>query len=384
MSGSGRRLGRALLWVSSAALVTSSARWVRAQTGDVAPPADTRGFVDLAVAGSDDDVAALVEALRELVGRLGLGLRGVRAEAPPWSSNGLSVPRDERARVFVDNRLADRIEITASVVTDGTASAPVVRRVPRAESTAIVVEQVAHAVHATLESLLSGGVPPPEPSRPAPVVEPPIVAVEPAPPHDEAPPATPARRRSGFGMDATAFASGRGMASSTGPVIGGGGAVNLTAWRGQWRPSLWLGGSYNATFAASEEPAVVTLATSVTSLRAVPNVELLDLSLLQVDLGVGAGVDVFHAVPENAGANATLKASTTLADPLLCAQLVARIRFISSARIVIGLDVDYDVHPHHYIDSNSTAVLEPWPVRPSAMVGLCVPLVGTVACAGPE
>jgi hypothetical protein len=381
--GSGRRLWRALLWVSSAALATSSAPSVRAQAGDV--PA-ARGFVELVVAGSDDDVAALVDALRELVGRLGLSLRAVRADAPPWSSGTVPISRDERARVFIDNRIADRIEITAAAVTDGTPSPLVVRRVPRAESPAIVVEQVAHAVHSTLESLLSGGAPPPEPSAPAPVVEPPIVAAEPAP-QAETPPPRPARRRSGFGMDATAFASGRGMASSTGPVIGGGGAVNLTAWRGPWRPSLWLGGSYNAAF-GKLDPGIVSLATSATSIRAIPSVELLDGSLLQVDFGAGGGVDIFHTVPGSPGLAVELGPTKNVGDPVLTAQVVARFRVTSAARIFVGVDVDGDLGSHRYtsrdLAGNSSAVLEPWLVRPSAMLGLCVPLVGVAACAGPE
>jgi hypothetical protein len=388
-SGSGRRLLRMLSWVSSFALAVSSASTARAQAGET--PGTTgvgRGFVEMAVAASDDDTAALVDALRELVGRLGLGLRAARADAPPWANGTASTDRDERARVFIDNRFADRIEITASAVKDGVASAPVTRTVPRAESTTIVVEQVAHAVHATLESLLSIGpdaAAPPE-ANAAPTVQPLAVAPAPVPASDTSPPG-PARRRGGFGLDAAAFASGRGMASNIGPVIGGGGAVNLAAWHGPLRPSLWIGGSYNAAF-DTQEPGVVALETAVTSLRAVPSVELLALSLLQVDLGVGGGADIFHTVPGSAGLSVAVGATKTLGDPVLTAQLIARIRVISGARLLVGVDVDDDVRGHRYTSKdgagNSTPVLEPWPVRPSAMIGLCVPLVGAAACASRE
>lgn len=390
-SGNRRRLWRVLSWVSSFALAASSTHAARAQAGEVPSAPDRRGFVDVAVAASDDDTAALVEALRELVGRLGLGLHAMHADAPPWANGASSTDRDERARVFIDNRFADRIEITASAVKDGVPSAPVHRAVPRAESTSIVVEQVAHAVHATLESLLSGGAAPPEPI--APDVEPPTVAAAPVPAADTLLP-RPARRRSGFGMDASAFASGRGMASNVGPVIGAGGAVNLTAWPGPWRPRLWIGGSYNAAFGTGDSADGVTLATSVTSIRAVPSIEVLEHSVLQVDIGAGAGVDVFHAVPGSAGLNmaeaVTPQPTTTLPHAVLTGQLVARFRIVSSARLLVGFDVDYDLDHQSYTvqypigTRGPPAVLEPWLVRPSAMIGLCVPLVGSVACSGPR
>jgi len=401
----GRRLWRVVLGATSFALAASTASQALAQIGEAAALPDRRGVVDLAVAGSDDDVAALVDALRELVGRLGLSLRAVRAAAPPWGQ-GVAPDSDERARVFVDERFPDRIEITASAVNGRVASAPVGRSVPRAESPTIVVEQVAHAVHATLESLLSSGAPgspgspgaiPPQP--PAPLIEPPVVAVAPAVPPVASPPAQiaqvespqtrPARRRGGFGMDATAFASARAIAS-TSPVMGGGGAVDVTAWRGPWSPSLWVGGSYNAAFGAEEQG--VPLSTAVTSIRAVPSVELLELALLELEIGAGGGVDVFHAVPGEAEANTVPNPATTRFDPIVCGQLVARVRVLSSARILVGVDIDYDFRRHvyttDYIASGNFipvgTVLEPWPVRPSAMIGLCVPLVGGPACAGRE
>jgi hypothetical protein len=379
--------------VSSFALAGSLTHAAHAQAGEAPSAPDGRGFVEVAVAANDDDTAALVEALRELVGRLGLGLHAMRADAPPWANGASSTDRDERARVFIDNRFADRIEITASAVKDGVPSAPVRRAVARAESTSIVVEQVAHAVHATLESLLSGGADAatlPEANAPPTVVP---VAIAPAPvPGADASQPRPIHRRSGFGLDAAAFASGRGMASNVGPVIGAGGAVNLTAWPGPWRPRLWIGGSYNAAFGTADTADGVTLGTAVTSIRAVPSIEVLEHSVLQVDIGAGGGVDVFHAVPGSlgpsaAGQSVTLE-SRTVSDPVLSGQLVARIRLVSSARLLVGFDVDYDLDRRPYTVQHSlgspTAVLEPWPVRPSAMIGLCVPLVGNVACSGPE
>jgi hypothetical protein len=403
--GQARRLRRTLVWAWSLALAGASAYSTRAQAGEAAAPADSaHGFVQLAVAGSDDDAAALVEALRELVGRLGLGLHAARADASPWANGAPATDRDERARVFIDDRFGDRIEITMSAIRGGAPTASVKRSVPRSESTAIVVEQVAYAVHSTLESLLTTGAPPPEPMAPAepvappelnvPPPEPPPVAVVPSPPVD----ALPARpvRRSGFGLDVAGFASGRGMASGVGLAGGGGVAVDVTAWRGQWRPSLWVAASYNATFGVTD-PGIVKLATSVTSLRALPSIELFELSFLQVDLGAGGGVDAFYTVPvyetwTAMGPSVRTNGPTTHWDPVLSGQIVARIRVISGARLLVGFDVDDDLRLPSYTAQNATAggiygpgpVFRPAQVRPSAMIGLCVPLVGTAACSGGE
>src|SRR5580700_3753283 len=134
--GKVRRLRQTLVCVGSFALAVGGARPALALPGVAAIPADSsRGFVQLAVAGSDDDAAALVEALRELVGRLGLGLHAARADASPWANGAPPADRDERARVFIDDRFADRIEITMSAMKDGAPTASVKRSVPRAEST---------------------------------------------------------------------------------------------------------------------------------------------------------------------------------------------------------------------------------------------------------
>ncbi len=393
-SGNRRRLWRVLSWATGFALAGSITHAARAQAGEVPSAPDSRGFVEVAVAANDDDTAALVEELRELVGRLGLGLHAMRADSPPWANGGSLTDRDERARVFIDNRYADRIEITASAVKDGIASTPVQRSVPRAEFDLDRRRASGARGPRDSQSLLSGGADAatlPEANAP-PAVVPVAIVPAPAPGADTSQP-RPTHRRSGFGLDAAAFASGRGMASNVGPVIGAGGAVTLTAWPGPWRPRLWIAGSYNAAFGTADSADGVTLGTAVTSIRAVPSIEVLEHSVLQVDIGAGAGVDVFHAVPGSlgpsvAGQSVTLESTRTRGDPVLSGQLVARIRLVSSARLLVGFDVDYDLdrRPYtvQYSSGSPTAVLQPWLVRPSAMIGLCVPLVGNVACSGPQ
>jgi hypothetical protein len=188
-------------------------------------------------------------------------------------------------------------------------------------------------------------------------------------------------------MDAEVFAAGFGIASSSGAVLGGGGGVELLLARAPLRPGLWLTGAFMTSFDAQGSQA--TLETSVSSFRALPSVRVLTVGPLRWDVGAGAGVDLFHTTPRNASrATVDLAPTQTLADPVLDAQILLRIRVAPSARIVVGSDVAYDIGLHRYSDVDRTltrhTVLEPWAVRPSVFVGLCIPIAGTAGCGGSE
>jgi hypothetical protein len=344
--------------------------------------------VQLAIAASDDEASAMVETLRELVGRLGLGLRAVRSDAPPWTAPTVTpAPRDERARIWIDERTPDHVRVVVSSSREGSPSAPVERVVPRGETSTITTEEVAHVVHATLESLLATEGPAPESAAPkAPKTDSPPAPASPAAVRDEsARPATHPFSR-GVGLDLAGFVTGRQWADHAGPIVGGGGAVDLGLGRGRWRPELWVSGAYDSAFASQSPEA--TLQTSVTSIRAVPGVAVSPLRVLQVALGAGAGMDVLHTVPRDPAASVELRPAKTLVDPVITGLVSARIRILSVARLIVGAEVDYDFAAHKYTardaSGNPIAVLEPWLVRPSAMIGLCVPLAGAVACGGPE
>jgi hypothetical protein len=350
------------------------------------PPDGTQGpgFVQLAVGANDEDASALVETLRELVGRMGLGVQVVRAEASPWSGpDAPPVAPSERARIWVDESRPDQVTIVVSSARPGSVSAPLARIVPRGETRAITTEEVGHVIHATLESFLASEGPPPESTVPK--VEP--TAVVQGPPAVEATPQPVAPSPAGgFGLDVAGFATARQWGTNSNADFGGGGAVALSAGQGRWRPGLWISGAYSGAF--DSQNTEVTLQTSATSLRAIPRVEIAALRVLQVDVGAGAGMDVFHTVPRDPGALVMLGSTRTVVDPVLTGQVVARIRVASSARLLVGVDVDYDFARHRYtaLDAagNRTAVLEPWALRPSAMIGLCLPLLGAVACGGRE
>jgi hypothetical protein len=332
------------------------------------------------IAGSDEDRAALAESLRELVGRLGLRLQADPGEAPPWPADARpAVGEHDAARVWIDARSPDGVHVAISVAHGGWFDPPVERVVPRGDAAPIVTERVAHVVHATLESLLSnqgaGASSQSSPGR--------STAEGSTASRD----ALPAGRSPGLGVDGAFFASCRGVASISGPVFGGGAALDLVVRNVALRPSLWLAGVVQESFDAQGDDMV--LETSVTSFRALPGVELLRLPVLGVDLGAGAGIDLFHVIPRDAHRlSVTLEPATFVVDPVLEAQLLARIRVARSARVLVGFQLDFDFGDHRYtsIDrfGNSQAVLQPWEVRPSAILGFCIPFAGMTGCASSE
>jgi hypothetical protein len=335
---------------------------------------ESRGYVELIVLGPDDQVASLGATLRELLARLGLDLHVADANALAPGSGAAQVVGLPRARVSVDETPADRVDIVVTALVRGQPAPPVTRTLSRADSAAILTEQVAHVIHATLESLLATEDAPPAQS---PATNAGSAAAEPTADHSSIP-GPPA---GGPGLAASAFASLRGVASGTGPVLGGGASLALSIWRGVFRPTFWLSGSYNAPF--GEQSTDVAVETTVTSLRGGASVGLIALRGFGVDVGLGAGADLFHTVPGNPSPNVTLNPTMDLADPVVASRAEASIGVAAGARLVLGVDVDYDLASHRYVTalaSGPSSVFEPWPVRPSVRFGLCVPLVGGLGC----
>jgi hypothetical protein len=146
-----RVLGASLL----AGTVLVSVAPAEASTGDDAGAEHGQGFVDVAVAASPEEAAALLDTLRELVARLGLGIRVTTGDGPPWTR--LDSPPDtpgERARVWIDARDAGEVSVDVCALGEGGPSPVLHRSVPREGSRAIVVDAVGHVVEATLESAL--------------------------------------------------------------------------------------------------------------------------------------------------------------------------------------------------------------------------------------
>ncbi|MGD0527451.1 MAG: hypothetical protein ABSE49_20080, partial [Polyangiaceae bacterium] len=263
---------------------------------------------------------------------------------------------------------------------EGAPQAVLHRVIRREGSSAVVVDTVGHVVEATLESALLEPSPPPAPPPPSTLLLPPLAGVR------DAPSPKPALRRGGLALDVAAFADGADVAHRSGVALGGGGSFIVSAGPIPWRPSLWISASFQTPFDIPGPG--VTLQTTVTSFRAMPAVEVLRVRpLLQLDFAAGAGVDLYRDTPENPhGPFPTSTQTQTHTTPVIAGQLLARLRLGPSARLLVGLDLDWDPGQHHYsvLDrgGNPSAVLEPATFRPGALVGICVPLTGGSACGG--
>jgi hypothetical protein len=325
--------------------------------------------VDVTIAGSEDDLDVFLEALREPLETLGLRLRGASAEAGGAEDADLP-PRD--VRVWVDLRHEDRVDVLVRVgAPDGTRTArrSVLRDASR--SRAVVAEDVAYSVRATLESLLLATVlalpPPPSPPTPPP------------------PPTPTPTKEARFGLDAAAVANVRGVASGA-AAFGGGVAADVAFWgRRRWHPMLWILGAFDAPFSSTTPE--VSLETTVYSLRAVPGVEVIRAGPFRFAAGAGFGVDLFRVNPSQADVTPiVIRAPTTYADPILEAQLLTRLRLFESVGLLLALTLDYDTGPHEYFEFDQSGVrgnvLVPWRVRPAAYVGFCFRLTGASGCAG--
>jgi hypothetical protein len=71
---------------------------------------------------------------------------------------------------------------------------------------------------------------------------------------------------------------------------------------------------------------------------------------------------------------------------MVTARVLASLKLFSWMHIVVGVDLDYDLGRHRYVTAATlggagatsgaaVAVLDPWPLRPSLLIGLCFPLI---------
>jgi hypothetical protein len=336
--------------------------------------------VDVAVMASGAEAEALAEAVAELGPHMGLRMRVAREEDAPSSPS----PGDVFARVWIDARASDRIDVRIASAAGG--SRPYERQLPRDGSLAVVTDEVAQVVGAALESMVaveareavSGGAdgapkvgPGPTPASPAPASA--------APEHSG---------QHGFGLDLAAFGSEEAISAGSGPVFGAGAAVAISAGRAPWRPSLWISGIYDTRFDVRNGSS--TFDASTTSFRLVPSVEVIELDVAQVDFGVGGGLDLFRVAPLVVrSSTAVFDSRSTSADPLLTGQLLIRLRLAPQIALLCGFDLDYDWAPHPTTVAGDhpgarRGEFEASEFRPSVEFGLCVSLSKGGACGRPH
>jgi hypothetical protein len=375
--------------------------------------------VDVTIVAGSEDAQPLVEAIREVVGRLGLPVSAhVVQEAPPETGEG--VPTQGLARAAIDLTSPGGVQVA---VYGKNGQLALLRLFARNASASVLREEIADAVRSAVEAQLlidperrnaasaptqgptaTGGAstgptaglapsiaePPVAEARVAepPVAEPraakarvaeppsPPPAAPVGPPRGEAPaPATTPDQ--GLALDLTALGGIGGFAWTTAAVVSHVGGQAAWTYRKWLNPSLTVSGEYLLPFEAKTSD--VTATASVVSLRIVPAVEVFHARSVAVDLGVGAGIDVISVQPPskhppNIGATAG-----TRTDPVLRGAVTAYAGL--APRIVLSLTIAYDFdvaapHPRFVFADEASPVLAPWRARPLALVGLTFAALG--------
>ncbi len=339
-----------------------------------------RSVVDVAIAAPDSEVEAFIAAIGDRVPRLGLRMRVERRQDAPSES---SWPSDAAAAVWIDARATDRVDVRLTGARADGSRRTYDRSLAVDGSVAVVAEEVAQVVGAELESMRASEPAPPPPASPDasenPASSP---AVRPLP--ATAPPA-----HGGLALDLLALVSERAVSSLSGPVFGGVVAADVSIGRMAWRPSLWISAAYDARFDVMQSRQV-TFDVGTTSFRLLPSVELIELEVMQVNLGVGAGLDLFRVAPLAVrGSMAVFDSPDRTLDPVLVGQLLMRLRLASRVRMIFGFALDYDCLLHSTTTPADRpgappSTFEPWRLRPTVEFGLCVPLSGGGACGDPH
>lgn len=299
--------------------------------------AQSRRWVDVSVVATDDDARALQGSLHELLSRLEIELDlhvvdhiDRAANGAPSVSNG-SMPI---ALVGVD-LTTDPVEIFFHDAKTGKLLGR--REIPKDASANLTVETTAHIVQSGVEDITADAPPPksenpnhpPTPPNPNPpiAIQPPIEQ-----PHDR----IPEKKTSvPWGLDVGAFCDGNYMASGTGLVVGGGGAVAFALKRGNLRPAVQLSASYHASFDASD--AYVDDNMKLVSLRLIPTLQLFGGESWSVDTGLGGGIDAFITSPGSATVPSPfIHHGSTDFDPIATATITAHFAVASSADLFLS------------------------------------------------
>jgi hypothetical protein len=340
-------------------------------------------IVEVVIVGRPDDAMALHASLHELLARLGFDARTTRLDRPSGSA-GAPLAEDVAARVSVDVRGDDvaHVEIVAR-------GASVKRDVVREGSRSVLLEDVAHVVQATTESILvtpkherDAGASLQDariedaPAEAAPVREP---APAPPPARSAEDAAAPSSLATGATVAIAAFASLTPYTRDS--IVVGAGAGARVGLPEVWRPAFWITGAYHAPFGNSGAP--VDLRASVWSVRAIPSVGVLESGRFFVDVGAGGGVDVLVLSGSTAAGatapGAPLDMDRTDVSPVLTALVTARYALTSTAVAFAALAVDWDLRPRRYVVADGdarTALVAPLAVRPGLALGLSFDLIG--------
>lgn len=304
------------------------------------------------------------EALARAAGRVGAAVELVR---------NTSAPRLDENRFARVTLRADATSIEVELLfASGTRA---VRRVGRSASAAVEAEELALVVESALESELEATkerrppAPPPIPPPPAPTAPPVARTAEPKNPQVPKPAPSPSSPTS-LTLFAGTFAGVGAYGDRAGPVIRLGGELGVAA-TSRFRPALAIRASYTLPFDAGDPRALADV--SVINLRALPTVQVVELSRASFGLGLGLGADIVSVSARSSVPNAVTQPVSARADAVVSPTVMFRIGLARNVALSASVALDVGLSSRVWVaeeNGNRFAVFAPFRVRPMGLVGL--------------
>jgi hypothetical protein len=332
--------------------------------------------VEVTASGDPAEVAALLDTLRELLGRQQLTLVRPGEAASPLARVRAELPSSGMATVEVTGRTG-RLVLRRDVALEG--------------ARAIAREAIAHLVQEAVESELlvaePAAPPPPAAASPDSGAEPasadaaPAAAPPPPAPRDGVPArdasAAPAARGAPVLLDVAMFGGVGPVANGSGPVARVGAGATL-AYGSRLRPGLGLLFAYAFPFERSSD--VVSARTSLISGRLLPSIELGRTEHFAFDGALGGGLDVISVQPRSETLPpSVLGEGSSRVSAILSGGISARIDVVPSVVFLVSALADVDLVKRSYVVAQGAAfstVTSPWAVRPTLLLGFAFTALG--------
>ncbi len=304
------------------------------------------------------------EAIARAAGRVGAAVELVR---------NTSAPRLDDNRFARVTLRADTTSIEVELLfASGTRA---VRRVGRSASNAVEAEELALVVESALESELEASKerrpPTPPPPPPPSPVSPPVARTPPleAPKNPEAPKPKPTSPTS-LTLFAGAFVGAGAFGSGAGPVVRLGGELGVAA-TSRFRPALAMNVSYTLPFDAGDPRALADA--SAINLRALPTVQVVELTHASFGLGLGLGADIVSVSARSNVPNAVTQPVSVRADAVISPTLMFRIGLARNVALSASVALDVGLSSRAWVaeeGGNRFVIFAPYRVRPMALIGL--------------
>ncbi len=373
----GKRL-RPLFGRAAFVLATSSAALALVLATSATSSADVplARNVEVTASGDPAEVVALLDTLRELLGRQQLTLVRPGEAAYPLARVRADLPSSGMATVEVTGRTG-RLVLRRDVALEGPG--------------AIAREAIAHLVQEAVESelLVAETAAPSPPAAASPDAGAWTAAADaaraaslpPPAPRDVAPvrdaSALPAARGAPLVLDLAMFGGVGPVATGSGPVPRVGAGATL-AHGSRLRPGLGLLFAYAFPFERTSD--AVSARTSLLSARLLPSIEVGRTEHFAIDGALGGGLDVISVQPRSEMLPpSVLGEGSSRVSPILTGGISARIDVVPSVVFLVSALADVDLVKRSYAVAQGSAlstVTSPWAVRPTLLLGFAFTALG--------